>query len=247
MRLVDRLEDGSMPAKLGLGFLMALLKNRSEDFYNVVEETICLAKKQEQASFTKIKAFLIKFFHATSYSARAFEVVLHGFMQAMEEKRLLGEYQLVPISQMRSANKKHGNIGDIELKDGQIVVEAWDAKYGKPYLRDELEELKDKISALPGVKLAGFVVDRTPDCRREITERMEELTSLTGCTIKIVSFEEWIDWQTSRIPAALLKELGYSWLLAVVESFGQRRLDLAPIDEPCEDWIKDLRNGLKEC
>ncbi len=60
-------------------------------------------------------------------------------------------------------------------------------------------------------------------------------------------FEEWIDWQTSRIPAALLKELGYSWLLAVVESFGQRRLDLAPIDEPCEDWIKDLRNGLKEC
>ena len=60
-------------------------------------------------------------------------------------------------------------------------------------------------------------------------------------------FEEWIDWQTSRITAALLKELGYSWLLAVVESFGQRRLDLAPIDEPCEDWIKDLRNGLKEC
>lgn len=31
-----------------------------------------------------------------------------------------------------------------------------------------------------------------------------------------------------------------NWLLALVESFAQRRLDLAPIDEPCDAWINDL-------
>ena len=69
----------------------------------------------------------------------------HGFMQAMHESHLLGDLDLVPMSQMRSANKKHGNIGDVELREGRVIVEAWDAKYGKPYLRDELEELRDKI------------------------------------------------------------------------------------------------------
>lgn len=35
-------------------------------------------------------------------------------------------------------------------------------------------------------------------------------------------------------------EIAYNWLVALVESFAQRRLDLAPIDEPCDAWINDL-------
>ena len=147
---------------------------------------------------------------------------------------------MVPMSQMRSANKKHGNIGDIELMDGRVIVESWDAKYGKPYLRDELEELDDKILASPGVKIAGFVVDKEPDRRKEIINRANEIASVSGVDIQILSFEEWIEWQTGRLLPSQLDAVGYHWLLAVVESFGQKRPEIAPIDEPCEAWINDL-------
>ncbi|MCD8162047.1 MAG: hypothetical protein LUE09_00985 [Synergistaceae bacterium] len=188
----------------------------------------------------QIKNILIRFFNETGYSARAFEVVMHGLMQSLQELSLLGDYQLVPMSQMRSANKKHGNIGDIELMDGRVIVESWDAKYGKPYLRDELEELDDKILASPGVKIAGFVVDKEPDRRKEIVDRANEIASISGVDIQILSFEEWVDWQTNRLRPSQLNAVGYRWLLAVVESFGQKRTEIAPIDEPCEAWINDL-------
>ena len=238
--IVDALENGTMPAELGLAFLMVLLKNRSAAFALLADKAINLTKSYVPNSFNEVKAKLITFFNGTEYSARAFEVVMHGFMQAMQECHFLGNYSLVPISQMRSANKKHGNIGDIELKDGNVIVESWDAKYGKPYLRDEIEELYDKIVQSPGVKIAGFVVNTIPDRRKDIVKRIHEVRALTGVEIKIFSFEEWINWQISNIPQDRLKELGKRWLLAVVESFGQKRLTIAPIDEPCEEWLNDL-------
>ncbi len=144
--IVDAIEDESMPAELGLYYLMAQLKNKSDAFNCMADEAVALAEKYGDKSFEGISKFMKDFFNETDYSARAFEIVIHGFMQAMYESHLLGELDLVPMSQMRkSANKKHGNIGDVELKDGRVIVEAWDAKYGKPYLRDELEELRDKI------------------------------------------------------------------------------------------------------
>ena len=46
------------------------------------------------------------FFNTTDYSARAFEVAMHGLFQAMDELNLLCGVDVVPLSQMRSANKK---------------------------------------------------------------------------------------------------------------------------------------------
>ena len=57
---------------------------------------------------------------------------MHGFYQAMNEMHFLGDAEVVPISQMRSANKKHGNVGDVELTENGIIIKSWDAKYGKP-------------------------------------------------------------------------------------------------------------------
>lgn len=245
INIVDALEDNSMPANLGLSYLLALLKNRSDSFQDKADQAVALVAEHKGDTFEHIEEMLIRFFNETGYSARAFEVVMHGFMQALQELHLLGDYQLVPMSQMRSANKKHGNIGDIELIDGRIIVESWDAKYGKPYLRDELEELDDKILVSPGVKIAGFVVDRDPDRRNEIVNRVEEIASISGVDIKILSFEEWVKWQTGRLLPSQLNSVGYNWLLAVVESFGQKRTDIAPIDEPCEAWINDLIAILK--
>lgn len=244
IRIVDALENGTMQADKGLSFLMILLKNRSDSFNAIVKEALAHAANHSGDTFESIKALLIKFYNETEYSARAFEIVIHGFMQAMAETHCLGDYRLVPLSQMRSANKKHGNIGDVELREGEVIVEAWDAKYGKPYLRDELEELTDKIMSAPGVKIAGFIVDREPDFRREITRRMEEISSMTGVDIQIFSFEEWVKWQLSNVTCEP-NQFGYKWLLAVVVSFGQKRRETAPIDEPCEAWVTDLSRILK--
>ena len=191
------------------------------------------------------RSLMKNFFNNTEYSARAFEIVLHGFMQAMSESNMLGDMELVPISQMRSANKKHGNIGDIELKDGRVIVESWDAKYGKTYLRDELEELRDKILMFPGVKVAGFVVDSEVDRRRDIVKRAEEISIETGVDILLFSFDEWIRYQTQRIARGEPDKIAGRWLTAVVESFAQKRPEIAPIDEPCEAWVKDLIHYLE--
>ena len=245
INIVDALEDNSMPAELSLSYLLALLKNKSDTFQNKADKAVALVANHKNDTFEHIEKMLIQFFNETGYSARAFEVVMHGFMQALQDLHLLGDYQLVPMSQMRSANKKHGNIGDIELKDGAVIIESWDAKYGKPYLRDELEELDDKVLASPGVKIAGFVVDIEPDRRIEIVSRAEEIANISGVDIKILSFKEWISWQIDRFVPSQLNSIGYHWLLAVVESFGQKRVDIAPIDEPCEAWIDDLITILK--
>ncbi len=243
--IVDAIEDESMPAQLGLYYLMALLKNRSDAFGELADEAVRLAKKYKDQTFSGISDFMKSFFNKTDYSARAFEVVIHGFMQAMSELNMLGDLKLVPMSQMRSANKKHGNIGDVELKDGKIIVESWDAKYGKPYLRDELEELRDKILTSPGVKVAGFIVDSEVDKRRDIISRAEGISIETGVDIELLSFDEWLSYQTKRIAGSQLDKIASRWLMAVVESFAQKRLDVAPIDEPCETWIKDLIEKLK--
>lgn len=243
--IVDAIEDERMPALLGLYYLMALLKNKSDAFNSMADEAVDLAKKYMNKSFDKVMVLMKSFFNDTEYSARAFEIVIHGFMQAMFESNMIGDLDLVPMSQMRSANKKHGNIGDVELKDGRVIVESWDAKYGKPYLRDELEELRDKILTSPGVKVAGFIVDSEVDRRRDIIERAEEISVETDVDIQLLSFDEWIKYQTHRIADSQLDRIAERWLIAVVESFAQRRPKIAPIDEPCEAWVKDLIEKLK--
>lgn len=243
--IVDALEDETMQPELGLCFLMVLLKNRSERFQANSNEAFKLAAKQNKKSFNDIRILIEEFFNTTDYSARAFEVVMHGMFQAMDECGLLGDLDVVPMSQMRSANKKHGNIGDIELTDKKIIVEAWDAKYGKPYLRDELEELRDKLLNHPNVKVVGFVVDSDVDRRRDIMERVEEISFETGTEIHLFSFTEWLGYELKDLNDEQKNRLGFKWLIAVVESFAQKRLETAPIDEPCDAWIEDLINILK--
>lgn len=245
IEIVDALENETLPPKLGLYYITAQLKNRSDAFNEMADKAIELANKYHDLSFKGVKTFMTDFVNNTEYSARAFEIVIHGFMQAMQESMLLGDLDLVPMSQMRSANKKHGNIGDVELREGRVIVEAWDAKYGKPYLRDELEELRDKILVSPGVKVAGFIVDSNVDRRNDVVRRADEIEAETGVSIQLLSFAEWLEYQTKKIAKSQLDKVGKRWMMAVVESFAQRRLEIAPIDEPCEAWVQDLIEKLK--
>lgn len=238
--IVDAIESLQMPAELGLLYMMALLRNRSESFQERANLARSIVENYNSSSFETIKTLIVEFVNNTDYSARAFEVAIHGLFQAMDELDLLGDADVVPMSQMRSANKKHGNIGDVELTENNIIVEAWDAKYGKPYLRDELEELKDKLLTHPDVKVAGFIVDSNVDRRRDITNRVDELSAITGTEIYLFSFDEWIEYETQDLEPTQLDSIGVKWLNAVVESFAQKRLDKAPLDEPCDAWIEDL-------
>lgn len=238
--IVDAIENNTMPAELGLIYMMALLQNRSDRFKKIANQACELVEKHNKDSFPTVQKKLMKFFNETDYSARAFEVTMHGLLQAMDELHLLGDAEVIPLSQMRSANKKHGNVGDIELAEHSIIFESWDAKYGKPYLRDELEELRDKLFAHPDCRVAGFVVDSNVDLRRDIVDRKTELEAETATQIHLFSFEQWIEYLTESLTTEQKNVLGIYWLRAVVESFAQKRLKQAPIDEPCDAWINDL-------
>ena len=176
----------------------------------------------------------------SDYAARIMEVQMHALMQACQELDLLGEARLVPLSQMRSANKKHGNIGDIELKQDGQIVESWDAKFGKAYLRDELEELGDKLGDHPNVMVAGFVTSVVPDRVAELHTRIAELQDLHGVSMTIMTFDAWV---VARFDMGSLVEtqLAGAWLTAYAESLAQMRPALAPIDEPCGHWLETLR------
>ena len=244
IEIVDELETGTIDCYAALAYIMSLLINKSNKFEQIAHETLTTLANCRRFDFVKITDLLVRFFTETKYSARAFEVVIHGFMQAYAQMQFT-DLDLVPMSQMRSANKKHGNIGDIELKEGRRIVEAWDAKYGKSYLYDELDELKDKLEANPGVLLAGFIVDDTIDMKAEIEEKAFEVSVTTDTDIKLCTFREWVDYKLNEVPENRKNELAKNWLTAVVESFARRRLDIAPIDEPCEGWLLDLHKTIK--
>lgn len=245
IEIVDALENGSMPPNLALRYITALLRNSSEKFIQFADKVVDEAKKTANITLLKVQNTMVSFFNTTSYSARAFEVVIHGLMQAMQECDLLDDLRVVPLSQMRTANKKHGNIGDIELKRGNVVVESWDAKYGKPYLRDELEELRDKIPNSPGVEIAGFITDDIADKRPDVMVRVEDIQQEMNISIQILSFDEWVCYQTDSLDKSTKNILAKKWLIAVVESFAQKRPLLAPIDEPCDEWLHDLARILQ--
>lgn len=248
LELVDMIELGEIDPAETLRHLIALLINRSASFQEAANSTLVATEKamKKNKSAKKVRAIVKKFVSDTDYSARAFEIAMHSLMQALEEFNVL-EGTLRPLSQMRSANKKHGNVGDVEIvevRGSDLVIEAWDAKYGKPYLRDELEELDDKLEHHPETKIAGFVVDRQPLLKKDVVERLEELRDVHGIQIDILSFDEWIDRQLRKYSLDEDK-LMKRWLKALAETVCQKRRDKAPIDEPCDKWVEDLGTLLK--
>jgi len=238
VEILELAESGKMPPYPALRFLLSLLKNNSDNFIAKAERVISLAK-HINVGFSDATRMIMHFFSSTTYSARAFEVALHSFIQALSEMRFI-DGTLVPLSQMRSANKKHGNVGDIELKHGNIIVESWDAKFGKPYLRDELEELNDKLEYHPYLEIAGFIVNTDVIRSNEIIQRAEEISIIHECEVHLFSFNEWINLKSRGLSENQQRELGQRWILALVESFSQKRPELAPIDEPCDAWLDGL-------
>lgn len=244
LNLTDEIESDKINSLIGLKYMISLLSNRSGEFIKLADEAIQLDIRflQDVKSTDEIFKFIQSHIISSSYSARLFEIALHSFIQAVQEIGELDGY-LLPLCQMRTANKKHRNIGDIEItinQNNNRVIESWDAKYGKPYLRDELEELNDKLISYGSVQIVGYVTDGDPQITQDISERMKEIEEIHETVIKIVSFKEWIEFWCKRIDKEEDINFMKTWLNFYVESLCQRRREFAPIDEPSEQWVLDL-------
>lgn len=245
--IVDAIENQIIDAEEALKYILSILKNQSTQFKEIANKAHELAVDAvSKFDFAKIQVLVLTIVNESDYKARIFEVAIHSFLQALQFNKYLDGI-LSPMTQMRSANKKHGNVGDVEVYSGKVLIESWDAKYGKEYLRDELEELDDKLVNHPNMKIAGFITDKTPQVDKEIKVRKAEITELVGIPIEIYSFNEWVEYEleANNVLAKSLEKIGRDWLVFFVDSLGQKRRKIAPIDEPTEEWLKEIINILQ--
>jgi len=226
-----------------LKLFITLLKQRSINFNNKVELTKAKVSNyiSSVSNIENMKELLFSFPSISSYSARLFEILIHSFYCTLADEELLGNF-LKPLSQMRSANKKHGNIGDVELierPNSMSIIEAWDAKYGKSYLRDELEELKDKLEFHDETRLAGFITNGEPTINPEIITRKEEIEELFDVEIRINSIGTWysdsLSYYNINDEFSFIKK----WFKTFFNYLFLERYDVAPIDEPTDIWIDE--------
>jgi hypothetical protein len=248
LEITDDVENGDLDSLNALKQLIVFLISKSEAFELLTAkafEDLNLFFKRNP-SFDYCLDIISNFINKSTYSARVFEVSLHSFFQVLAEEKQLEGF-LKPLSQMRSANKKHGNIGDIEIteSDGDMdIIEAWDAKFGKTYLREELEELNDKLKFHPQTTIAGFVTDQKPNLKDEIVERMSEIEEVHDTEIYILEFREWVIYQVETYNLDTTT-IGNKWLIAIAESICQKRREIAPIDEPTSEWVETFISCLK--
>jgi hypothetical protein len=248
LEITDAVETGKLDAVNALKQLIVFLNNKSEAFIELTNETLKTLDKflKKKPTLKKCYDTIIDFIESSTYSARMFEVAMHALFQVLEEEKCLSDF-LKPLSQMRSANKKHGNIGDIELtltQGNMDIIESWDAKYGKAYLRDELEELNDKLKSHPQTTIAGFVTDHEPNLKPEIKKRIKELELIHDTQIRVMEFSEWANFQIKKY-GLNPDNVGGKWLTAIGESICQKRREIAPIDEPTTEWVESFKECLK--
>lgn len=250
LSVVDSLENGGADPKEALLFMLSLLLNSAKEFSDAADFAVntCDQRINGIHDQNDVLRVLARHADASDYAARLLEVAMHSLMQAAVESGALGELELKPLSQMRSANKKHGNVGDIELLDGGEIVEAWDAKYGKGYLREEIEEAAEKISSHEHLSLVGFVTSVPIQRVEELRGRMDDLFELHGVRFLIMGYEEWVGGIFRRCSESGIiceAQLAKEWLRAYVYTLAQRKRNVAPIDEPCLEWIRLIQKELE--
>jgi hypothetical protein len=248
--LVEAIEKDEVVSEVALHYLLLQLLNQAEKFKRLALQTLenlTLFLGATVLDKGISLSLILRHINQSDNAARLMEIAMHSLMQAMQEYQVFTDSLLKPLSQMRLANKKHGNIGDIELLEDRQIVEAWDAKYGKSYFRDEIEELSEKLEVHPAVRKAGFVTSLEVERIDELMPRCNEIEEIFGISLEIVTFKEWVELQFARTLAeetTTEQELASAWLIAYTESLAQRRREIAPIDEPCYQWLLKLNETL---
>ena len=252
LQLVDKIESESFSPLEGLAVVLFRLINLADEFEKIAHQVLeALDSIILSGTFSTVRSsekLLLNHMESSDYSARLMEVVMHSLLQAVEELNGLAGMELNPLTQMRSANLKHDNFGDIELTFDGEIVSSWDAKYAKANLREELEEMDAKFSSNNPPSVFGFVTSVEPELNNEIVSRMSELSAEHVVSISILKLGAWIANQARAALAAGIEEseLSERWVRCYAESLSQRRRMKAPIDEPCYDWLRSLLGLLAE-
>jgi len=251
LSVVEELESGNTEPLESLKYLISLLLNSANEFEQAANELIDEIDKNIHKFKTVADVQVLMKAHAdkSDYAARLLEISMHSLMQAAVESGSFGDLALKPLSQMRSANKKHGNIGDIELMENGDIVEAWDAKYGKSYLREEIEEAYEKIATHDNIQVVGFVTNVQIQRTGELDKRLEDIATLSGIKFVIIEFDGWSTLILDRcINSKMVDEvsLAKAWLRAYALTLSQKKRDIAPIDEPCMEWVRLLIQELRK-
>jgi hypothetical protein len=251
LKVVDLLESCEIDATETVRVLLGMLWNQSDEFKQSRVEALETFERVRETfiDINDVRCFFQMLFGRATSSARLFELSLHSFYQVLHYQGSLSPYVLKPLSQMRSANKKHGNVGDIEVINGtadssgrtQVRI-AWDAKYGKLELDREVLELRDKLADHGEIEAAGFVVDVD---HNELPQTEYEIEGIGK--IQVMGFDRWTSHY--RAPSELVDEerlFAQEWLQAFVESLCQMRREIAPIDEPSIGWLRELTAAMRE-
>lgn len=251
LAIVEELEIGTTDPQESLKYLLSLLLNAANSFNQLSSQLLQLVEIKLPNFNTQDDVIKLMKSHAdvSDYAARLLEISMHALLQPAIESGALGDVTLKPLSQMRSANKKHGNIGDIELLEGHDIVEAWDAKYGKSYLREEIEEAAEKIHNHDNIQIVGFVTNTEIKRTAELNNRITELSAFYGVDFKIATYEDWVGLIYNRCFESLMideKSLSQEWVKAYALTLAQRKRAIAPVDEPCMEWIQQLMHELEK-
>lgn len=243
--LVEELEKENTSPIETLKYLLSRLINAASMFDKAAGELLKIADQaiDQYSDRSSVTSLLKQHSDDSDYAARLLEINMHSLMQAAVEAGAFGCVEVKPLSQMRSANKKHGNIGDIELLEDDQIIEAWDAKYGKGYLREEIEEVVEKLQDHDYVKTVGFVTNIEIERTVEISSRIEEIEQLYSVNLEVIAYDNWVDriYEISLDSGTTTEqELSQKWLITYCEYLCQRRRANAPIDEPCLDWVVAL-------
>jgi hypothetical protein len=195
LTIVEELENNLTEPRESLIYILSLLINAAGEFNHAATDLVncCSRSLHKFNSRTDVKVLLDKHAESSDYAARLLEISMHSLLQAAIESGSLGHMSLNPLSQMRSANKKHGNVGDIELLEGGEIIHSWDAKYGKGYLREEIEEAAEKIPNHSLIQTVGFVTNVEIQRTSEIDQRINDLSELHGVSFEIISYNQWVD------------------------------------------------------
>jgi len=249
LALTDDIEKGCSCSHNTLLYLLSKLINDAEGFKKLVEELFAdfNEKKELFKNKNQVVSLIQKHIDESNYAARLLEVGMHSLVYSACELNAFGPGEVVPLSQMRSANKKHGNIGDVEVKEDGDIITAWDAKYGKGYLREEIEEIAEKARHHNSLQNIGFVITVPLERESEIYQRIDEISDAEQINITITSFVDWVESifeMVSKIdvPHEILSLL---WMENYIGHLGQRNKHIAPIDEPSTIWVKDLLSLLR--
>jgi hypothetical protein len=253
LQVIDDLEKGGIDADAALLYVLQLLWQFSEAFSNLVQKTLnslgTWIDKNEPLSISSTVMLIKEHIEESEARARLLEVAMHALLQTLGELGVDLGGKLKPLMPMRTANKKHGNIGDVEVLSGNLLIEAWDAKYEQPYLSDALDELVEKIHEhnIDVSELQfGYVLFPAKKTYPEVDHKVDDIDDQLGLKVQILAFDEWVHEQFIRSQNAGISEenLARTWLQVYTESLCLKRVDQAPIDEPTFDWVESLMNRL---